>query len=118
MVTKYKIAIPVYELNLHVAIYEDMARATKDYSKHLDGFSLDNDDGCTFPIHRGRDFFDDFCIIFYKAKLSHNLIAHETFHVARRILLCRGIQDEEAQAWLCGWLTGEIYKRLEKDKLI
>jgi hypothetical protein len=56
MVTKYKIAIPVYELNLHVAIYEDMAQATKDYSKHLDGFSLDNDDGCTFPFVEEKTF--------------------------------------------------------------
>ena len=118
MVIKYKIQVPIYEFNVIVAVYDDMAQATKDYAKHLDGYSIDEDDGCTFPIHRGKNYFDDFCILYYKAKLSHNLIAHEVFHTARRVLLCRGIQDDEAQAWFCGWLSEEIYKRLEKDKLI
>lgn len=46
--------------------------------------------------------------------LSHNTIAHEIYHAVVRITEERGVSDEEAQAWLCGHLTGTIYKFLEK----
>ena len=49
--------------------------------------------------------------------LSHNTIAHETYHAVVRVTEERGIVDEEAQAWLCGHLSGTIYKFLDKKKL-
>lgn len=49
--------------------------------------------------------------------LSHNTIAHETYHAVVRVTEDRGIVDEEAQAWLCGHLSGVIYKFLEKKNL-
>jgi hypothetical protein len=49
--------------------------------------------------------------------LTHNTIAHEVYHVATRVTEERGVTDEEAQAWLCGHLSGVIYKFLEKKKL-
>jgi len=49
--------------------------------------------------------------------LSHNTIAHETYHAVVRVTEERGVVDEEAQAWLCGHITGEIYKFLDKKKL-
>jgi hypothetical protein len=30
----------------------------------------------------------------------------------------RDITDEEAQAWLCGKITQDIYKHIEKNKII
>jgi len=52
-----------------------------------------------------------------KKYLSHNTIAHEIFHTVILITEDRGVKDEEAQAWLCGHLTGSIYKFLEKKEL-
>jgi len=49
--------------------------------------------------------------------LTHNTVAHEIYHVATRVTEERGVTDEEAQAWLCGHLSGVIYKFLEKKKL-
>jgi hypothetical protein len=49
--------------------------------------------------------------------LSHNTIAHEIYHSVVRVTEDRGIVDEEAQAWLCGHITGTIYKFLDKKKL-
>jgi hypothetical protein len=49
--------------------------------------------------------------------LSHNTIAHETYHAVVRVTEDRGIVDEEAQAWLCGHLSGVIYKFLDNKKL-
>ena len=49
--------------------------------------------------------------------LSHNTISHELYHVVKRITEDRGVIEEEAQAWLCGHLTGVVYKFIEKKKL-
>jgi hypothetical protein len=50
--------------------------------------------------------------------LTHNTIAHEIFHAAVRVTEDRGVEDEEAQAWLAGHLTAVIYKFLDKKKLV
>jgi hypothetical protein len=49
--------------------------------------------------------------------LSHNTIAHEIYHAVVRITEDREVTDEEAQAWLCGYLTGAVYKFLEKKEV-
>jgi predicted amidophosphoribosyltransferase len=49
--------------------------------------------------------------------LTHNTIAHEIYHAVTRITKDRGIEDEEAQAWLCGYLSEEIYKFLDNKKI-
>lgn len=49
--------------------------------------------------------------------LTHNTIAHEIYHAAARVTKHRGVIDEEAQAWLCGHLTAEVYKFLDKKKI-
>lgn len=50
--------------------------------------------------------------------LSHNTIAHEIYHATVAITEDRCIEDEESQAWLCGYLTGEFYKFCESKKLV
>jgi hypothetical protein len=49
--------------------------------------------------------------------LSHNTIAHEIYHSVVGITEDRGVTDEEAQSWLCGHITGKIYKFIEKKNL-
>ena len=60
---------------------------------------------------------DSYYLLFHKDFLTHNTIAHEIFHAAVRVTEDRDITDEEAQAWLAGHLTGEIYKFFEKKNL-
>ena len=49
--------------------------------------------------------------------LSHNTIAHEIYHAAVRVTEDRGVTDEEAQAWVCGHITGSTYKFLSKKNI-
>ena len=49
--------------------------------------------------------------------LTYNTIAHEIYHAAARVTEDRNVTDEEAQAWLCGHLSGVIYKFLDNKKL-
>lgn len=48
--------------------------------------------------------------------LTHNTLSHEIYHTVVRITEDREVTDEEAQAWLCGYLTGAIYRFLEKKE--
>lgn len=49
--------------------------------------------------------------------LTHNTIAHEIYHAVVRITEDREVTDEEAQAWLCGYITGAFYRFLDKKEL-
>ena len=49
--------------------------------------------------------------------LTYNTIAHEVYHAVVRITEDRDITDEEAQAWLCGYITEAFYKFLNKKEL-
>jgi hypothetical protein len=49
--------------------------------------------------------------------LTHNTIAHEIFHAVIRITNDRDITDEEACAWLTGYITEVVYKFLELKKI-
>lgn len=57
-------------------------------------------------------------VIYDVANLSHNTISHEIYHATRAITYGhREIEDEEAQAWLHGYLTGELYRFLHNKKI-
>jgi hypothetical protein len=49
--------------------------------------------------------------------LTHNTLAHELYHAVNRVTGDRGIEEEEARAWLAGHLAEFVYKTLEKKKL-
>lgn len=49
-------------------------------------------------------------LVIYNKYLSTNTIAHEIYHLVRYILSDRGVEDEEAGAWLCGTLMDEALK--------
>jgi hypothetical protein len=48
--------------------------------------------------------------------LTHNTIAHEIFHVVKKMTESREIFEEEAQAWIAGHIANDIYKFLDKKK--
>ena len=45
--------------------------------------------------------------------VSHNTISHEIFHLVMDIAEDRLIEDQEAVAWLVGYITEEMYKFLK-----
>ena len=49
------------------------------------------------------------CITIFKEKPNNTVVAHEIYHIAYRILQPRGIEDEEAWAYLIGYLTEMFY---------
>lgn len=59
----------------------------------------------------------NYYLLFPKDFLSHNTIAHEIYHATVRISEDRVVTDEEAQAWLAGYITGMVYEFLEKKKI-
>lgn len=48
---------------------------------------------------------------------THNTIAHEIYHITQKMGKSRGINDEESMSWLCGYITENIYKFLEKSNI-
>jgi hypothetical protein len=60
---------------------------------------------------------NDYSLLIDLKYLSHNTIAHEIYHASSRICGDREVHDEEAKAWLTGYITGEMYKFLEKKNL-
>ena len=55
-------------------------------------------------------------VTFFKDEPTNNMVAHEIYHVACRVLQPRGIEDEEAWAYLIGYLT-EMFYDLYLDKV-
>ena len=56
------------------------------------------------------------CITIFKEEPNNKVVAHEIYHIAYRILQPRGIEDEEAWAYLIGYLT-EMFYDLYLDKI-
>lgn len=60
---------------------------------------------------------ESYYLIIDSKYLSHNTIAHEIYHAVVRITEDRDVVDEETQAWLCGFLSEQIYSFAKKKKL-
>ena len=61
---------------------------------------------------------DHHFILIHEDHLSYNTVTHELHHACRAINKSIGINDEEADANLCGYLNSEIFKFLNKEKYI
>jgi hypothetical protein len=114
MKTTTTIKLPTYSCEVLFMITDQLkAESEKVYKKYK--LQLEEDDGESEGILLSPDIDKYFLIIDYKY-LSHNTIAHEIYHAVVRVTEDRGVNDEEAQAWLCGHITGVVYKFLEKKK--
>lgn len=108
------IKLPTYSCELVIGIVESVAvEAERLYKKYkiLDTFGAEAE-GAVVMIG-----IEKYYLLLHKDFLTHNTIAHEVFHAAVRVTEDRDVTDEEAQAWLAGHLTAEIYKFLDKKKL-
>ena len=106
-----KIKLPTYNCELQFYVLDQLnAEINKVYKKYkMDEVFEDSAEGVLFTPDIDKYF------LFIDVKyLSHNTIAHEVFHAVMKITEDRDIKDEEAQAWLVGHITGDIYKFLKK----
>jgi hypothetical protein len=109
------IKLPTYSCQVMITITDQLkAESDKVYKKYK--LKCEEEDGENEGILISPDI-DKYYLLIDTKYLSHNTIAHETYHAVVRVTEDRGIVDEEAQAWLCGHLSGVIYKFLDKKKL-
>lgn len=110
----FKIKLPTYNCELQFYVLDQLnAEINKVYKKYkMDEKFEDSAEGVLFSPD--IDIYFLFIDIKY---LSHNTIAHEVFHAVIKITEDRDIEDEEAQAWLVGHITGDIYKFLKKKAI-
>jgi hypothetical protein len=110
---KHKVYIPIYFGYLHIIFAKDFEKACKKYKINTMGHDVNHWDAfCThFTSKKGALHY---CVLF-RPKAKHETIAHEVVHLVNRIFDDRHMKldaiNDEAQAYLTGWVTNEIYKR-------
>ena len=106
--------IPVYGCTLQFIITDMLIdEVNKIYKKYdIPELFTDYAEGCLISSD-----IDLYIVVFDDKYLSHNTIAHEIFHAVTKITEDRGIEDDEQQAWLCGWVTEHLYKFITKKNL-
>ena len=109
-----KLKLPQYECVVQLEIVPDVPKRLsilyKKYKVPVEA-GTGYDGVCFAPTLK------EYYIIYRESELSHNLIAHELWHCVNRIHEDRDIEDEEAGAWLSGYLTGDVYKALRKANI-
>ncbi len=108
------IKLSTYNCEVKVIITNKLKEESEKIYKKYD--LKDDDDGENEGLLISPDI-DKYFLMVDTKYLSHNTIAHEVYHATVRVTEDRGISDEESQAWLCGHMTGVIYKFLEKKTL-
>ena len=114
MISKINIKLLTYSCELSVIVTDSLKEES---NKIFKKYNLVDEDpeGENEGIFITPDILKYFLLIDLQY-LSHNTIAHEIYHGTIRVTEDRGITDEEAQAWLCGHITSEVYKFLDKKK--
>lgn len=110
---KKKINLAIYEAVVNIRVVDSM-QDMQDYLDKKTKSLVDITDscGCVFDLQgvKGLEYY----VVYEKDKLTINLISHEVYHLAVRILTNINITDEESTAWLVGYLTETIYKVLRQ----
>jgi len=110
---KKTLPIPIYNTSVNVFVVEHMDYMQELLDKKKLAVDVSGCDGCVFQLSHDDKF--QYYIVLVKEKLSHNLIAHEIFHLGTNMTHDIEISEDESRAWLIGYLTQEIYKILLKE---
>lgn len=108
------VRLTTYSCNLVITVVDNVKKeAEKLYKKYKinDEFEDEAEGALVMPN------MENYYLLLDKSFITHNTIAHEIFHATVRITEDRGINDEEAQAWMAGHITETLYKFLDKKKL-
>lgn len=107
--------IPIYECEVQFVITNDLISklVNAQYKKYKCDELFDGEaEGCLFSPHMKL-----YIMYINTSHITHNTIAHEMYHLVSRMTEDRDIEDDEQQAWLCGWLTEQFYNFLKKKNL-
>lgn len=107
---KKLLPIPIYNTSVNVFVVEHMDYMQENLERQGHAIDVSGCDGCVFQLSKDDRF--QYNIVFQKDKLSHNLIAHEIFHLGTNMTKDIEILEDESRAWLIGYLSQEIYKIL------
>lgn len=113
---KKKFPVSIYETTVTVFVVESIEDMENYLKKHKLNADIANSDGCVLqvPVINGVEYY----IVFVKKQITHNLIGHEIFHLAKNLTAAINIDDEEAVAWLVGHLSQKIYSILKLKRFI
>lgn len=107
---KTRIHIPIYDRTILVNITKNI----KKHVKLIDGGEFDGHDAEAVVVEDKDGVIN--LIIHPKADI--NTICHESFHITTGVLEAAGLDlvegSEEAYAYLIGWVTERIDKKLRK----
>lgn len=114
MKIKKEIKLPTYNCAIELIITDNIQRvANSIYKKYGLKDTLNYEvEGVVLTID-----IDRYYLIFSPQYLSHNTIAHEIYHCVVRVTEERDVVDEEAQAWLSGHITSEVYRFFSKKNI-
>lgn len=105
------IRIPIYGAKLTIILTDNLEKVSIKYST----ISLSNYGAVAM---RNKSKYKEYIVAFDKDSLSNHLIAQETVHLVNYIFLDSGIDldliNDEAQAYLTGYIFNEIDKSLTK----
>ncbi len=120
MKKSFTIKVETYNCNLVFVVTSELSKEIgKVYSK----YKVKDTDYKLEDIQEGNEGIlmapdiNTYYLMIDPVYLTHNTLAHEIYHAVVRITEDREVTDEEAQAWLCGYLTDAIYNFLEKKEL-
>jgi hypothetical protein len=106
--------LPTYQCRVIVIVTDDLNKeGRRIYKKHdLEVYEDDEAEGMVICPD-----LTQYYLVISKVHLTYNTIAHECHHVVQGIVKDRGIEDDEAGAWLAGHISEFVYKFLQKRKL-
>ena len=108
---KSKMTVDLYNSIISLCIVESMDDMQNYLTRKKQFIDVSNAEGCVFEMYTEKGV--EYYIVFEQKHLSHNLIAHEVHHLAMKVVAGAGVTDEESTAWLVGFLTEKIYKKLK-----
>lgn len=110
--SKSTIKVPLYECKVVLIVTSTMEELQQHvYKKKKANVDVLDTHGVVFNWGNA-----EYVIALREESMSHNLLAHELFHLVMAITHDIDIEDEESQAWLVGYLTEQVYKVLNKKK--
>jgi hypothetical protein len=115
------IPIPIYSSRLHIAFSEDVLKDKDALNKRFPETITEESNFCAVTDSRGNHIVAIFDMKNIKDEIVlAEVIAHEALHVTSYLFIRKGIKpdvnNDEPQAYLLGWVVGEIYKIYLKFK--
>ena len=114
MMSKSTIKIPLYECKVVLIVTSTMEELQQHVRKKKKA-NVDVLDTYGVVFNWGNA---EYVLALKEDALSHNLLAHEIFHLTMAVTTDIDIVAEDSQAWLAGHLTEQVYKQLKKKNYV